>query len=278
MIPPRRMEQISKTSTAAKSRLAAFSVKELLLVVAVISVLLCLQLSALTGGANSAKIAQCAANLKQFVGVVQLFGDANNNVLPTITGGNWPWDMSYIAMSGFSNYGSTRQMMYCPGFPEQNIDQMWNFTPGVKSILGYASTFAGVAGIPTDDQNLSLSMQRYTLNGSDPSLGPAGATVYIPPSQRVLLADATISAPNQSNLTQASTYQWTLHTESGYPGLASWMKTPYGPWRGSSTDHMNTLTPAGGNVAMLDGHVQWRPFTNMLPRTVSGYGGDVFWW
>ena len=48
--------------------MAAFSVKEMLAVVAVISVLLCVQLSALTSGADTAKIAQCAANLKQFAG------------------------------------------------------------------------------------------------------------------------------------------------------------------------------------------------------------------
>ena len=34
--------------------------------------------------------------------------------------------------------------------------------------------------------------------------------------------------------------------------------------------------PAGGNLVMTDGHVEWRTFTNMAPRT----GGEipVFWW
>lgn len=124
--------------------------------------------------------------------------------------------------------------------------------------------------------NASLITQRYTLNGSDPSIGPAGTTVYIPPSQRVLLADATLSALGQTNPAQATTYQWTLHTDSGLVGYPPWNTTPYGPWKGSSTPHMGILTPLGGNVAMLDGHVQWRPFTNMLVRT--GGAGDEFWW
>lgn len=280
------MKQLSKISTAAKSRAAAFSIKEMLSVVAVISVLLCVQLSALTGGANSAKIAQCAANLKQFVGMLQLYGDANNGLIPTITGGNWPWDIAATSDNALATYGRTRQSMYCPGFPEQNIDQMWNYsvlynnTTGVAisgyRTIGYATTLSSGARVFADDVNASLTTQKYALNGSDPSIGPAGTTVYIPPSRRVLLADATTSYGGQTNPAMAATYQWTLHTDIGVLGTAVWNNTPYGPWKGSSTPHMGALTPLGGNLAMLDGHVQWRPFTNMLVRT--GGAGDAFWW
>ena len=260
------MERISEHSQSA------FSVKELLLVVAVTCLLLCVPLSALTGGSNSAKLAQCAANLKQLDLVIQTM-----NTLP-VSGGNWPWDMLAGQANAITAIGGSRQMMYCPGFPEQNIDQMWNYSVtgnGGFRALGYGTTL-GAARVLADDQSISLTTQRYTLNGSDPSIGPAGATVYISPSQRVLLADATLSSQGQTNPAQAAGYQWTLHTDSGLVGYAPWNVTPYGPWRGSSTPHMSTLTPLGGNVAMLDGHVQWRPFSNMLPRT-SGTG-DVFWW
>ncbi len=273
------MERFSKHSGEE-----AFTLKELLPVVAIISLLLCVHLSGLTGGSNSAKIAQCAANLKQFAGVVQLVGDANNGKLPSENGGNWPWDMPATTANGLAQYGGTRQMMYCPGFPEQNIDQEWNYsvvfnqgvaTSGYRSI-GYATTFPGSARLLADDASIALTTQRYTLNGSDPSIGPAGVTVYIPPSQRVLLADATLSSLGQTDPTQAASYQWTVHTDAGLVGFASWNTTPYGPWKGASTPHMGAVVPLGGNVAMLDGHVQWRPFTNMLCRT--GGAGDEFWW
>ena len=263
----------------------AFTLKELLPVVAIISLLLCVHLSGLTGASNSAKIAQCAANLKQYVGIVQVIGDAGNGGIINPTGGNWPWDMAATTANVLATYGGTRQMMYCPGFPEQNIDQLWNYsvsynaqgvaTSGYRT-LGYAAAFPNTARVLADDVCISFTTQGYTLNGSDPSIGPPGTTVYIPPSQRVLLADATTSYDHQTDPTQVTNYQWTLHTDIGAPGFASWNSTPYGPWRGSSTPHMGAVLPLGGNVAMLDGHVQWRPFTNMLCRT--GGAGDEFWW
>jgi prepilin-type processing-associated H-X9-DG protein len=36
--------------------------------------------------------------------------------------------------------------------------------------------------------------------------------------------------------------------------------------------------PAGGNVGMLDSHVEWRKFQQMLPRTDPSSGAPVFWW
>jgi prepilin-type processing-associated H-X9-DG protein len=256
---------------------SAFSARELLAVVAVVSLLVCVQLSALTGGSNQAKVAQCAANLKQYSLVVQFFGNDHNNQLPFNQYGNWPWDVSTSCIASMTNCGLTRQMMYCPGFPQQNIDQMWGGWSGY-SATGYAVTFPtspqNFNRLAADDANIALTTQRYTLNGSDPSLGPAGATVQIVPAHRVLLADATISNPNQTDPTQVANYRWTLHTETGN---ATWM-TPYGPFKGSSTPHMGAVLPLGGNLGMLDGHVEWRPLSNMLVRSTQNSQGDVFWW
>jgi prepilin-type processing-associated H-X9-DG protein len=41
---------------------------------------------------------------------------------------------------------------------------------------------------------------------------------------------------------------------------------------------LNGLIPLGGNVGMLDGHVEWRNFTNMLPRAGSGASAPFFFW
>ena len=36
--------------------------------------------------------------------------------------------------------------------------------------------------------------------------------------------------------------------------------------------HLNGMIPLGGNVGMLDGHVEWRNLTNMLPRAATVLG------
>ncbi len=267
----------------------AFTYKELPLVIALISGLLCVQLLALNSATNQAKVAQCAANLKQYDLSLQLYASDNQNALPTVAGGNYPWDIPATAVNVLvPNSGLTRQNMYCPGFPEQNVDQMWNYSigynnsvnPGVATsgyrATGYATTLSGSPRVLSDDVNRSVSEQQITLSGSDVSLGSAGSVYHIVASQRPLLADATISSQGQVNPALASTYQWTGHTEVGITFTLVWQNTPYGPWLGSSTPHMAGIVPAGGNIGMLDGHVEWRPFSNMIPRTTGS--GDVFWW
>jgi prepilin-type processing-associated H-X9-DG protein len=47
------------------------------------------------------------------------------------------------------------------------------------------------------------------------------------------------------------------------------------------TSHLNGKLPAGGNIGMLDGHVEWRKFAVMVPRsnpTANGVSIPVFWW
>jgi prepilin-type processing-associated H-X9-DG protein len=41
---------------------------------------------------------------------------------------------------------------------------------------------------------------------------------------------------------------------------------------------MNGSIPPGGNVGMLDGHVEWRNLTNMLPRAGNGGGALYYFW
>jgi len=286
-----RPNGMASTLTGVKNT-AAFTYKELLAVLAVISVLVCIQISALTSADSQAKVAQCAANLRRYDLSMLSYANDNANALPafgsTGGGGLWPWDFPGTVYNVLSTYGLPRQTLYCPGFPEQNIDQMWNYSisyqttgntnlaTGGARATGYSVASSGLLRVLSDDQNVSLATQFITLSGTDPSLGPAGATYRIVASQRVLIADATISSQNQTDPTQAASYQWVLHTDSGLVGFGSWQNTPYGPWRGSSTPHMAGAVPAGGNVAMIDGHVEWRPFSNMVVRT-SG-AGEVFWW
>jgi len=60
-----------------------------------------------------------------------------------------------------------------------------------------------------------------------------------------------------------STYNWT-DVEGGYKkhDISSHLK--------------NGKIPGGGNIGMLDGHVEWRPFSQMLPRT--GPNDPVFYY
>jgi prepilin-type processing-associated H-X9-DG protein len=83
-------------------------------------------------------------------------------------------------------------------------------------------------------------------------------------SRRVLLADATLSQPGQDNEANRAGYN--------YSSIAS------GFSQRLRTSHLDGFLPAGGNLAMVDGHVEWRVFSQMHVRTPQGSGTPVFWW
>ena len=276
----------------ATAQQRAFALTEVLITLAVLAVLSSVMLPALARTTTQTKIAQCEANLKQDALAMLIFASDNGDVLPITAGGNWPWDLQVRVESELEPYGMHRTQLYDPGFANQNIDQFWNFVPGItgKHITGYAFTLAGVVGEMTDDQNTSLDTQVEQLSapGSgnyDPQLTqsvPAvNGMIKINPARRVLITDALISNSGQTDPTQYTSYTWALHPESGYPGLPGWNTTPYGPWLGSGTPHLNSQNlPTGANEGMLDGHVKWYPFSGMATHNPSGsgYSGDQFWW
>jgi len=78
------------------------------------------------------------------------------------------------------------------------------------------------------------------------------------------MADAVISRPKEDDEVNrgGNTY---VNIKGGYA-------------KPHQTAHLSGRLPAGGNVGMLDGHVEWRPFMQMHVRTDSSSLYPVFWW
>jgi prepilin-type processing-associated H-X9-DG protein len=255
----------------------AFTRMDLLALLASLTLLLFIVLPALGRVSGKTIIAQCAANLEQYDMALQIYGGENQDNLPSISGSvNWAWDAptSYLAL--ITNTGVKWTSLYCPGtsarFTEQDNWFLWNYEPGVFGVLGYATTVPGVASMQgttlgtysfATNVNATLTMQRIAYNFG-----------YFPvqPGSRPLVADATlmlnngVPPPAGPALNAAMlTYNW-FYIYGGYfiPHLSP---------------HLNGLIPLGGNVGMLDGHVEWRNLTNMLPRAGDGTSGaPCFFW
>jgi prepilin-type N-terminal cleavage/methylation domain-containing protein/prepilin-type processing-associated H-X9-DG protein len=264
-----------------RASVRAFTLVELLVVIAVVALLVCLRLPAFARVRGQTTRTQCAANLKQFTLATEIYGGENNNQLPQASGNYWPFDMPYSTSVTLGNYGAQRQQMYCPANPSQNVNGLWNYAVPSFRVIGYALTF-GPSTVDSDDWNSTLSAHTITLAGNDSSLGAPGAVYRVNPSTRVLLADMVLSLMNQRLPGFAGEYQW-INIPGGYtaPG---WMGHRTSHLYSTSTISPNNLyaspTPAGGNLGMLDGHVEWRSFTNMTCHTTDE-GGDSppsFWW
>jgi prepilin-type N-terminal cleavage/methylation domain-containing protein len=241
---------------------AAFTLVELLVTVTVIGILAALLLPALGRAKDKAVRTHCLSNLRQFNLGILIYGGDNHDRLPTLHGGLWPWDLPYSVADILLQNSVTRAVLYDPGFPEMNTDGLWNYAPfsnvlsGPYRVIGYAMTFPGTAGLSRTNWNPSLVPQSTQVNGVDI---PAQS-----PSTRVLTAGAVISAPGQNNPDLRATYQYT-GIYGGYRLL---------PHRCA---HLIGKFPAGDNLGMCDGHVEWRQFTAMNPRT-SDWRTPTFWW
>ena len=115
------------------------------------------------------------------------------------------------------------------------------------------------------DQNADELWNWYIKNG----YRVTGYAFTFPPipSARPLIADCTISQPGQNSPVPANqnNYNWT-QIQGG------WTKQ-------HKTSHLINGRPVGGNIVMLDGHVEWRKFRYpMLPRTDPSSGAPTFWW
>jgi prepilin-type processing-associated H-X9-DG protein len=239
-----------------RSSRRAFTFIELLVVVCLLALLVITQWPALAKATHQTTRAQCVANLRQVTMAFHIYAAENGDKLPVATAGFWAWDIPWNLGTTLGNYGASRNTLYCPANLSQNIDALWNYVANSYRVIDYALTLAGGTSISSTNWNATLTPQPIAF-------GPA---IIRPPlaSQKVLVADATLSQPGQDNEAIRNSYNYTS-IQSGYA-------TPL------RTSHVDRYLPSGGNLGMVDGHVEWRVFQQMHVRTPPGSGTPVFWW
>jgi prepilin-type N-terminal cleavage/methylation domain-containing protein/prepilin-type processing-associated H-X9-DG protein len=232
---------------------SGFTLIELLTVIAIIGILAAILIPVVSRVRETARRSACSSNLRQ-IGIASfLYASENNDRLPRLGAGSWPWDIGVSVMDNLILAGGgERDMFYCPsGQMDARVD-LWDHQPTYR-VIGYVLLFDGTPRVRPEYTNRKIGQpppQRAGGRG-----GAAGSLVYISETEKELAADVTFSTGGDN-----------FH--------AIPCNLPEGFCR---SNHLDGTLPAGGNIVFLDGHVEWRPFSEMaeIERTT---GSPRFWW
>ncbi len=203
--------------------------------------------------------ALCSTHLRAVGQASTRFAHDNNEQFPSMNGGLWPWDMPAGAANRLIENGATRRDLYCPSVTQPDRNERWRFTSGSTNdlanpevgfrVAGYQFAFAGAGRVQTTNLTESLRPKSWTING---------VAVNPPLSDRVIVADAILSqGADEAN-----------RANNRFVGIDGGLGK-------HDSAHLTGGLPAGGNLLMADGHVDWRRFSKMRVRTVSS---PSFWW
>jgi prepilin-type N-terminal cleavage/methylation domain-containing protein/prepilin-type processing-associated H-X9-DG protein len=229
---------------------------------------------------------------------------------------NWMWDLSAPMRDVMVRYGVTHEAFYCPsnketqdlgstggsmgpGNSEWDYSVWYNYYPTMTNQLVPNRGTADSAGFSVSGyvfliQRLDPNLNALWLNNNEGNkLSFKGLTNYfwnfqtkltrpIATPDRVGDSRAAISSQTElvvdeivstdfTTLTPASRALNTYSVSGGWP-------TP------EPSAHLYGPEPAGMNVLYMDGHVDWRNFSDCVPRvyipgnTTRGPTGEYFWW
>ena len=239
-----------------------FTLIELLVVIAIISLLVSILLPSLRQAKEMAIIAVCASNQHHICLALHSYASENDGRLPPSTFRDWGGQHNYVRIPPFEGllkgHGSV-ELWFCPSIVSAHREEIEPFYPHVKD-------HSASLGDYEDD------LGRYSIT----MIGYAYCAGLVPGHQSIGSTFEEIQSPH----TLEDRPDWTL--------CADYMEVWWDPGQGQTHDSYDCIqvnhaepcgglirgtrgwlvptVPAGSNVGYLDGHVEWRDWSQLVPR------------
>jgi prepilin-type N-terminal cleavage/methylation domain-containing protein/prepilin-type processing-associated H-X9-DG protein len=123
-----------RSEEAAKTQLRAFTLVELLIVIAVIAILAALLLPVLGKAKQTAGTASCANNARQIGIAMRMYGDDNNEILPSAHN-SIPWSSTNPVpwMRALYDYYKSTNVLCCPEMAHCYSNSPYNYFMGSRA-------------------------------------------------------------------------------------------------------------------------------------------------
>lgn len=292
-----------------KTKIRAFTLVELLVVIGIIALLISILLPALVKARRSAMQVVCASNLRTIGQALYIYADGNNGSYPQFTynefnpaasgsGGNWPWDVEVGVRDALCQNGASQKVLYCPTIADElDTPAVWNFavTPPSNIDVPSSGSLPDPLNVQTGYATLGYAFLITRADGNyfNPYTGHLQPAQYWDYQSKIGLPTHTasfypIGGPHIVSHANGS------ETPIVMDPMLSTPNPPYNfGFAGGgfvvpnlSAHFYGGATPTGQNTLYMDGHVSWQLCdlaalnkTFQKRAYVSGAGGQsVFWW
>lgn len=256
------------------SRRRAFTLVELLVVVAILSILLALLLPAVSRARQQALSVKCAANLRAMGQALTLYTTAYDyypgGQAMRFAGFGWTQGYAIWPTRLWSLTGANRDLFHCPSRPDEF---RWESAAAGGTPAGALYLqFGYEPGEPLLDAVSTRFSYGYNEVGTGLDLNSGFGRAL----GGMIMPDRTLPTASRSQEVRAnrvkSPSRMIAIADGEANGVTDFTIAPFG-WLGDGMpgrDHLPASIHGGGcNVLFCDGHVQWYAQRQLLPHTVN---------